>query len=616
MDTRTIIGIFLILLVTFLWMFISQPQRPPYEQKKITTQERTAEAQDDSSAITESTGYSSPPEIKDAQSEVSQSPSVSAIHMDSLEKTITLQNNVVNAKISTRQGGRILRWELNKYDDYLGGKVDLVSGNNLLNIEDNGLDIELRDRDGNIIRLKDYNLKLDWPDNTSLILDENNPTDTLEFYLPIENGRIVKKYVFYYNKYSADVIIKFEGLQSFLGPQRWYSVKWENGLSATEEDIREDYDYARAYAYQNGELTEFDVSEDKGKPESPPGPMTDWAAIRTKYFLTSIIPHAPEGLTVELSGYGFKRSDHLIKVFSTSLGITLPSPMPAAHSDTFTVYLGPLSYEVLRGYDKNLEKLVMSKGYEEYLRPISIPILMAFKFLHSFIPNYGWVIIIFSILIKIILHPLTKKSYQSMSEMQYVQPEMAKLREKYKNDPQRLNKEMMRLYKEHGINPLGGCLPTLLQMPLLFALFIVFRSTIQLRGEPFIFWITDLSRPDTLLTLNFSIPLLGHSLHVLPFLMGATSIWQSKMTMTDPKQKFMIYFMPIFLIFIFYTLPSGLNLYYAVFNVLSMFQTRMIKKQMHPDNGAEKKEITKEPKESKKAILQRAKSQKSRKKKG
>jgi YidC/Oxa1 family membrane protein insertase len=169
------------------------------------------------------------------------------------------------------------------------------------------------------------------------------------------------------------------------------------------------------------------------------------------------------------------------------------------------------------------------------------------------------VIIIFSILIKIILHPLTKKSYQSMSEMQYVQPEMTQLREKYKNDPQRLNKEMMKLYKEHGINPLGGCLPTLLQMPLLFALFNVFRSTIQLRGEPFILWMTDLSLPDTLFTLNFSIPFLGNSVHVLPFLMGATMIWQSKMTMTDPKQKAMIYLMPVFMIFIFYSLPSGLQ---------------------------------------------------------
>ena len=616
MDSKTLIGIFLILLVTFLWMFISQPQRPPHEQNETTTtEERAGKGKDDPSSISSPPASPSQTEIKEAQPEISISEPVSAIHADSLKKTIFFENNLVAAQISSEQGGSIIQWKLNKYDHYQGGKVDLIYGIDF-HSADNGLEIELRDRDGNILRLNDFNLKVDLDDSTSLILDENNPTAEIEFYLPIENGRILKKYIFHYNKYSADVIITFEGLQSFLGPQRWYSVRWINGLLATEENTREDYDYARAYAYQNGELTEFDVSEDKEKPKSPPGPMTNWTGVCTKYFLASIIPYAPEGLTVELSGVGLQGNNGLIKVFSTSLGVTLPAPMPPVHSDTFTVYLGPLSYDVLKSYDKNLEKLVMSKGYEEYLRPISIPILIAFKFLHSFIPNYGWVIIIFSILIKLVLHPLTKKSYQSMSEMQYIQPQMTKLREKYKSDPQRLNREMMKLYKDHGINPLGGCLPTLLQMPLLFALFIVFRSTIQLRGEPFILWITDLSRPDTLFTFNFSIPFLGDSFHVLPFLMGATSIWQSKMTMTDPKQKMMIYFMPIFLIFIFYTLPSGLNLYYAVFNILSMFQTRMIKKKMHPNNGADKENNVRELKESNKVAPQRTKSKKSRKKKG
>ena len=111
-----------------------------------------------------------------------------------------------------------------------------------------------------------------------------------------------------------------------------------------------------------------------------------------------------------------------------------------------------------------------------------------------------------------------------MSEMQYIQPKMAEVKEKFKNDPQRMNKEMMRLYKEHGVNPMGGCLPMLLQMPLLFSLFIVFRSTIQLRGKPFALWINDLSAPD-ILQLGFNLPLIGDNIHVLPVLMGITMIW-------------------------------------------------------------------------------------------
>jgi YidC/Oxa1 family membrane protein insertase len=596
-------------------MYFSQPEGPPQGQiDTTTTEQKVGEVSKDTTKASEEPVQASQPELIEPQPEALLDQATSAIFSDSTEKVITLVTDLVDAKISNQNGGRITQWQLKKYDDYYGGKVDLVSGNERYNVPENGLDIELMNRDGKIIHISDYNLKVNVANDTSIFLDESNPTAELEFYLPIEGGRLIKKYVFHHDKYSADVIVAFENLQGYLGPQRWYSVKWENGLPATEENVSEDYDYARAYAYQNGEMTEYDVSEDKEKSKYPSGPSTGWIAIRTKYFLSSIIPANSEGLNVELAGYGFERNDNLIKVFSTVLGVSLPSPMSALHADSFQVYLGPVDYSVLKSYDVDLQTLVMSKGwYEEYLRFISIPILQAFKLLHSFIPNYGFVIILFSILIKIILHPLTKKSYQSMSEMQYVQPEMTQLREKYKNDPQRLNKEMMKLYKEHGINPLGGCLPTLLQMPLLFALFNVFRSTIQLRGEPFILWMTDLSRPDTLLTLNFSIPFLGNSLHVLPFLMGATMIWQSKMTMTDPKQKAMIYLMPVFMIFIFYSLPSGLNLYYAVFNVLSMFQTRMIKKKMHPDNSGTRD--AKSVKEAPKTPPQRSKAQRSKKRK-
>lgn len=616
MDTKTITGILLIILVTFVWMYLAPPQKPPQKPAETTqTEENLQKTEKDSSGVPEAeVSHHNKAEIKETRSDTLSSQISPLIHADSVEKVISLETKFVNAKISNRQGGSITQWELKKYDYYDGGEVNLISSNNSQNAEDNRLDIEVMNRNGKTIQLDNYSLWVDVPNNTNISLDENNPVAELEFYLPIENGRIVKKYIFYYDKYSADVIVRFENLQSYIGPQRWYTLKWENGLGATEKNIKEDYDYARAYAYQNGELNEFDVSTDEKKPMFPSGTQTDWTAIRTKYFLASIIPQHPQAIdNVELSGYGFKRNDELIKVFSTSLGVKLPPQLTAVHTDTFTVYLGPVDYEILKKYDNDLQTLVMSRGYEEYLRPISIPILLAFKRLHSIIPNYGFVIIVFSILIKLILHPLTKKSYQSMSEMQYVQPQMTELREKYKSDPQRLNKEMMRLYKEHKINPLGGCLPTLLQMPLLFALFIVFRSTIQLRGEPFILWITDLSLPDTLLTLNFSIPFLGNSLHVLPFLMGATSIWQSKMTMTDPKQKMMIYFMPIFLIFIFYSFPSGLNLYYAIFNVLSMVQTRMIKKKMHPDNGAGKEAPKKA--ETRKVPPQKTKSQKARRRK-
>jgi YidC/Oxa1 family membrane protein insertase len=162
-----------------------------------------------------------------------------------------------------------------------------------------------------------------------------------------------------------------------------------------------------------------------------------------------------------------------------------------------------------------------------------------------------------------------------MKKMQTLQPKLTELREKYGSDPQRLNKETMKLYKESGVNPLGSCLPMVLQMPLLFALFNVFRTTIELRGEGFVFWIKDLSMPDTVATLPFSLPLYGDAVNILPLFMGATMLIQQKMSSTDPKQKAMVYMMPIFLTLLFNSFPSGLNLYYALFNIMSIIQQKI-----------------------------------------
>jgi YidC/Oxa1 family membrane protein insertase len=192
------------------------------------------------------------------------------------------------------------------------------------------------------------------------------------------------------------------------------------------------------------------------------------------------------------------------------------------------------------------------------IRPVSRLILAFFVFVHRFIPNYGLVIIIFSIILKIIFYPLTHKQLEATRKMQQLQPQLAALKEKYKNDPQRLNKETMALYKKGGANPLGGCFPLLLQMPIFFALFSVFRSTIELRRAEFFLWIKDLSVKDPYL--------------VLPIVMAVTMFIQQKMTVKDPKQAAMVYLMPAIMFFFFMNFASGLVLYWTVFNILSIIQ--------------------------------------------
>ncbi|MFQ5753361.1 MAG: membrane protein insertase YidC, partial [bacterium] len=231
-------------------------------------------------------------------------------------------------------------------------------------------------------------------------------------------------------------------------------------------------------------------------------------------------------------------------------------------------------YDIVKSYNVGLEK-IMDLGWAIF-RPFGKFILWSFTRLHKVIPNYGFIIIIFSILIKVVLYPLTRKSYASMKEMQTLQPLMQEINEKYKNDAQKKQQEVMKLYKEHGVNPLGGCIPMLLQMPLLIALFNVFRSTIQLRQASFIWWIKDLSRPDTIALLPFTLPRYGNTVNILPLFMGVTMFVQQKISMKDPKQKAMVYIMPIFFTLLFNSFPSGLNLYYALFNLFSIFQEKLI----------------------------------------
>jgi len=296
-------------------------------------------------------------------------------------------------------------------------------------------------------------------------------------------------------------------------------------------------------------------------------------AVRNKYFTSIVTPVSREATAMRLSGTKKWTTEPQLKRYSTSL--VLPYQEQRVQTDSFYVYIGPLDYSELNGYDQGFERM-MNFGWSP-IRPISKLVLWAFTTIHQVIPNYGLVLILFGVVIKILVFPLTKKSYVSMKEMQNLQPKVQELREKYKDDSQKMNEEMMKIYKEHGVNPVGGCLPMLLQMPLLYALFIVFRSTIELRGAEFIGWIKDLSQPDTVLTLPFSIPLYGADVNILPLIMAGTMIGQQRMTATGTtgsQQKMMMWFMPVFFLLIFNNFPSGLNLYYALFNIMTIIQQK------------------------------------------
>jgi YidC/Oxa1 family membrane protein insertase len=507
------------------------------------------------------------PEVVDVEKEdAHETPKETATEATEIYYT-EIKTPLITAKISSKGGGTFERWYLNEYDTWEGTLAKIIDYDMLAN----GIELTFTAVSGERVNLNNYQFELEG--NVPKTIDlEPEDSYTFRYFLEMEDVKIQKNVTIYGNSYHIDLDFSILGAKKLLLNDD-YEISWINGLPSNEKNISEEYTYSESYASMGGELESFDIdSEEKIRPV-PMNGQTEWIAIRTKYFLSAIIPTNAQTSGVIFGGEGVNINDIIQRRYNTAIISDLQGQ---SIKDTYRIYMGPLEYTALSDYENGLTDLIMNHGwYERTFRPISLLILRVFKFFQLFISNYGIVIILFSILVKVVVYPLTKKSYKSMKEMSNVQPLLTELREKYKTDPQRLNKETMKLYKEHGINPLGGCLPMLLQLPLLGALFIVFRSTIQLRGASFIpGWIDDLSSADTIFTLPFSLPLYGDQFNILPILMAVTMIFQSKMTMQDPKQKAMVYIMPIFMLLIFNQFPSGLNLYYTMFNVLTIIQQK------------------------------------------
>ena len=244
----------------------------------------------------------------------------------------------------------------------------------------------------------------------------------------------------------------------------------------------------------------------------------------------------------------------------------------------YALFFGPKSMAILNSMGHDLGKALNFGMFDILAKPC----VWLMNKLYGVIPNYGVAIIILTLLIKIVLWPLGSKSYKSMSEMKKIQPLMKDIREKYKNDKKKMNEEVMSLYRTYKINPLGGCLPMVVQLPVFFALYRMLYQAIELRHAPFFLWIDDLSAPDRLFRFDFSIPFMEppYGIPVLTIIMGATMLLQQKMSppMGDPTQAKMMMFMPLIFTVIFINFSAGLVLYWLVNNVLSISQQYYIQK--------------------------------------
>lgn len=283
----------------------------------------------------------------------------------------------------------------------------------------------------------------------------------------------------------------------------------------------------------------------------------DWVGLMGRYFLVIMIPENGSGTSVisdNRDGTGFR----------TGISSGVKSLEAGKESrKSFKVYLGEKDKDKLLSIDKSI---VSAFDVNKLIEPIRWFVIWCLKAIDGFVGNLGWALVIFSFLSKLVFMPLTNKSNKSMKKMQMLTPEINKLKEKFKDKPDVMQKEMMKLYKDNKVNPLGGCFPLLLQMPFFFALYSALINSIDLWNAHFIFWMKDLSMPDTVATIS------GVDINILPIIMTISTFVMQKLTSVDtgPQQKIMMYMMPVMFIFIFWTMPSGLVLYWTLQNVFQI----------------------------------------------
>ena len=323
----------------------------------------------------------------------------------------------------------------------------------------------------------------------------------------------------------------------------------------------------------------------------------NWTAIAGKYFAVIAVPDA----TLYTITYDNRRDPELSQ--RSALYFSRPVISSSKNVDTFRFYAGPLKREILNRYNDPANDPFGIGNYQFQEAARTNPIIgwlanilrFFLDFFYRLIPNYGVAIILLTVLIKILFFPLTQKSFESTSKMSSLSPKIEELKKKHQGKPEKLNQEMMALYRKEGVNPVGGCLPLLLQMPIFFALFELLNNAFDLRGAPFIVpWIGDLSAPESFLPFGFTIPLLNwDELRILPFVMLGTTLLQSRISQnpgaTQAQMKMMMYAMPIFFFFILYGMPSGLVIYWTMQNVLSIAQQLYIndrRRRAGPDRGS------------------------------
>ena len=569
MDRKTIIAFVVIGIIIVLM---------PYYQKIFNPVDKTAVVQQETSAAVQQEIVTQTPPTDYVRPQVSIETREQAID----SKDVVIVNDKFAMRLSNLGGGTVREYELFDYSDLDGNRVRLLPAEAKAN-----LNIEytnLYQDPSNLEYIAFDCPRVERLANGDTLFIENETTLSYTALTP-EGIKVEKTFTFYPDRYDFQLDVALADYMQRMAGLR-YSLTWQGGFSITEKNAIDDIMYTGVYAMMGEELVKLEsrkAKNNEGTTLNTDG-QTNWLAFKSKYFTGFIAPIETKGIRSELMISKSKET----RDFSATIDMGLHKSN--YQQDSYLIGLVPAEKKLLKSYGLELEKTMNWGG--AIIKPFSIGLHWLMAFLYGLIPNYGVVILLMSVIVKIVTFPLTQKSYGSMKRMQLVQPKIKELQEKYKNNKEVLQKKTMELYKEEKVNPMGGCLPMLLQLPVLYGLFIIFRTAIELRGAPFMLWMTDLSAPDALFNFGANIPLLGSEFNILPILMTVLMVVQQKLTGTNAmgsgqqaqQQKMMMWLMPAMMFFLFYKFPSGLVLYYLTFNALTIVQQKfLINKKVEKD---------------------------------
>ena len=542
MDKKSILAIALSFAVLYIYQaFFVKPLPPP--KKPAATQEQAATVADKGTNNVVASR---------AATKINTAPAgiVSLQQRQGIDdKDIPLETDEYSAVFSTR-GAALKSFQLKKY------RTSIDKNAKLIELVKNRADLPapLTVSFGG----SDFNI----PDNA--LYEARGAADAAQN--PNEGGQLIftleypgllkveKIYRFHRGKYNFDLEVRTTNLTSNAVNQVT-SLNWHELIDQNAKPDEYGHDGPVSMVAKNIEREDLK----KMASSKTMGPDVSWGGFETKYFIAAMIPQTPSLTTLSLT-----------KDAQNNVSVTLKSPktlIPPGQtgSNSYSLYLGPKDHSLLSASNAGLENAI---DFGDWLKWLAMPLLISLKFIHNnFIHNYGIAIILLTLIIKIIFWPLGNKSYRSMKEMQKLQPKIAEMREKYKDDKARISQEMMALYKSHKVNPLGGCLPMVIQIPVFFGLYKTLLFAIELRHSPLIWWIQDLSAKDPY--------------YITPIIMGATMFVQQKMTPPagDPMQAKIMLFMPIIFTVMFLNFPSGLVIYWLFNNVISIGQQYYINKQ-------------------------------------